>query len=367
MDLSRTTTWRAISAMLAIILVLGFAGTGCSKAIKVLAIAVDVLGPDPFFGGRLGRDESGVQPGPNGGVRGGEQAGLYGGSLKKRTCDKAKLIRFLSDPANAQKASAWARIRRIKAGSIPRYIKRLTPVLLRNDTRVRNHGFRDGAETVVEALLEAGIAVLIDDHGEPVVKCNCGNPLSASPPKDATHFKVDIPDKVWKRRYDKKKVTVVKPRRTKRIRRFYLADIVTGRGIGRPAGSDANRDVKLPVPPAPPLPLPEKPPAIVGTWRAPADALPPVEVSQTASGTFVGAFTLDNKGTGTCNIAAGREAWRLEGTGSHYTGTVLFLLGTNCAEKHLSTVWDVSDSDTLKICVEATEAQSCENWHRATK
>jgi hypothetical protein len=178
-DASRKHTFRVFAGALAILLVLGFSTAGCSRAIKVLAIAVGVLGPDPFIQQRLGKDESGVQPGPNGGIRSGGVAGLYGGTLNKRACDKTKLIKYLTDPANARKASAWAGVRRIKIKNISAYIKRLTPVLLRNDTRVRNHGFRDGVATVLEALLEAGIAVLIDEWGEPVVKCNCGNPLSA--------------------------------------------------------------------------------------------------------------------------------------------------------------------------------------------
>ena len=48
---------------------------------------------------------------------------------------------------------------------------------LRADTRVTNHGFVDGHATALQSVLQAGTAVLVDDHGRPRVKCGCGNPL----------------------------------------------------------------------------------------------------------------------------------------------------------------------------------------------
>jgi hypothetical protein len=365
---SQTGTFRVCAAMIAIFLTLGLSTAGCGKATKVMAIAADLLGPDPFVPQHLGKDESGIQPGPNGGVRSGEIAGLYGGTLKKKACDKTKLIKYLTDPANAQKASAWAGVRKIKVKSIPRYVKRLTPVLLRNDTRIRNHGFREGAAKVFEVLLEAGIAVLVDEHGEPVVKCNCGNPLSESPPNDALDFKVDIPDKEWKRRYEKKKVTVVTPKRTKRIRRFYLADIVTGRGIGRPAGTDASRDVKLPAPPDPPPPLTHVPPAIVGTWRASSADISVIEISQTEDDTFVGAIADEQRVTDTCTLAAGRRIWTIKGDGPRYTGTTAFVDVASCKEvRQISAEWDMPGQDTLRLCFDAGKGENCENLRRETK
>jgi hypothetical protein len=46
------------------------------------------------------------------------------------------------------------------------------------DTRVTNHGYKDGAPTSYQAVLQAGTAVLVDDRGVPKVRCACGNPLS---------------------------------------------------------------------------------------------------------------------------------------------------------------------------------------------
>jgi hypothetical protein len=49
--------------------------------------------------------------------------------------------------------------------------------VLTRDTRVTNHGFRDGEATQLQSVLQAGTAVLVDSRGVPRVKCGCGNPL----------------------------------------------------------------------------------------------------------------------------------------------------------------------------------------------
>ncbi|GAP52775.1 serine/threonine protein kinase [Streptomyces azureus] len=49
--------------------------------------------------------------------------------------------------------------------------------MLRADTGVTNHGFRAGRAAVLQAVLQAGTAVLVDDRGVPRVRCACGNPL----------------------------------------------------------------------------------------------------------------------------------------------------------------------------------------------
>lgn len=46
------------------------------------------------------------------------------------------------------------------------------------DTRVTNHGYRGGAATDYQAVLQTGTAVLVDGHGVPRVRCACGNPLT---------------------------------------------------------------------------------------------------------------------------------------------------------------------------------------------
>jgi hypothetical protein len=62
--------------------------------------------------------------------------------------------------------------------SVRRYIAKLHPVTLKQDTRVTNHTFEAGRAIGFQSILQAGTAVLVDDYGRPVVRCRCGNPLS---------------------------------------------------------------------------------------------------------------------------------------------------------------------------------------------
>ena len=57
------------------------------------------------------------------------------------------------------------------------FLGSLTPVTLRTDTAVTNHGFRDGSATAFQSVLQAGTGVLVDAQGLPRVRCYCGNPL----------------------------------------------------------------------------------------------------------------------------------------------------------------------------------------------
>jgi hypothetical protein len=112
----------------------------------------------------------------------GTENGLYGGSQDAQTCDVEKLVTFLTSDANADKAEAWADALGIDVGDIPDYVAGLTAVRLRFDTRVTNHGFRDGEANAFQSILQAGTAVMVDDQGIPRVKCNCGNPLAEPEP-----------------------------------------------------------------------------------------------------------------------------------------------------------------------------------------
>lgn len=105
----------------------------------------------------------------------GGQAGLYGGSAGTESCDVSKLEGLLAaDPA---KSRSWAGVEGIAPEAIGPYLRTLTPVVLRADTRVTNHGFSNGTATAFQSVLQAGTAVLVDAHGVPRVRCACGNPL----------------------------------------------------------------------------------------------------------------------------------------------------------------------------------------------
>ncbi|MFE9534918.1 DUF6777 domain-containing protein [Streptomyces sp. NPDC006691] len=141
-------------------------------------------GPDPFTPSTARLDSASSSPSalPSASAsanvtRGvdGAAPGLYGGTRNVSSCDVQQQVGALQkDPA---KDKAFASVLGIEPSGVPGYLRALTPVQLRFDTRVTNHGYRDGAPTSYQAVLQAGTAVLVDDRGVPRVRCACGNPL----------------------------------------------------------------------------------------------------------------------------------------------------------------------------------------------
>ncbi|MDO8362691.1 MAG: hypothetical protein Q7V88_07330 [Actinomycetota bacterium] len=110
----------------------------------------------------------------------GNQPGLYGGTRNAAACDPQAMINYLEQ--NPDKAAAWAGVQGITVSEIREYIEGLTPVVLTRDTRVTNHGFRNGQAFAHPSVLQAGHAVLVDRWGVPRAKCSCGNPLTPPVP-----------------------------------------------------------------------------------------------------------------------------------------------------------------------------------------
>ncbi|MGW0708453.1 DUF6777 domain-containing protein [Streptomyces sp. NPDC002643] len=155
---------------------------------EVFLQAADQAGPDPFTASTA-TDGSAPPTTPEAtptptrsepsnvtrAVRG-SAPGLYGGTRDVSGCDVEKQIRFLR--ATPAKNEAFAAVLGIKPSDVPARLRSYTPVQLRLDTRVTNHGYRDGAATEYQAVLQTGTAVLVDDRGVPRVRCACGNPLT---------------------------------------------------------------------------------------------------------------------------------------------------------------------------------------------
>lgn len=127
----------------------------------------------------------------------GGEPGLYGGTQDQTRCDKEAILSFLQQ--NPDKAAAWVAAQNsdptlawdtgrtdLTVADLPAYFAELTPVTLLNDTRVTNHGFRDGLPTARQSVLQAGTAVLIDIYGVPRARCACGNPLIPPIPTPGT-------------------------------------------------------------------------------------------------------------------------------------------------------------------------------------
>lgn len=101
--------------------------------------------------------------------------GLYGGTGENTVCDADLLVNSLA--AQPEKAAAWADAVGIETSEVADYVEGLHPQVLTVDTRVTNHGYRDGSAQPFQSTLGAGTAVLVDASGTPRTRCACGNPL----------------------------------------------------------------------------------------------------------------------------------------------------------------------------------------------
>lgn len=241
---SGTAVIRRITVLLVLVLALGACDRG-TPLFLVKAVAAGVPSLAPFFDENqgLGRDDPQVtaQRAP-GGLQQGDTPGLYGGSEQPTVCDVVRLKKFLTDPANDRKAQAWATALSITTAEIPGYLDRLTPVLLRHDTLVKNHDYKKGKATPFNALLQTGIAILVDEQGLPAVKCSCGNPLRPFD-GDTNRIKVEFDNRneAWKG-YQKSSVVAVRPA-TRKVERLALVDVhEPDRGITRPVGTTGEKD-----------------------------------------------------------------------------------------------------------------------------
>jgi hypothetical protein len=252
------------------------AAMGVAGPSEVTAEPVSNAGANPFTA-PAGKDMAGVNPpagaAATGGARPtyqGDLPGLYGGTRNYATCDAEKLILFLE--VNPDKASAWALTLGIRPGQIDSYVHHLTPVLLRTDTRVTNHGYFNGRATPLQSVLEAGTAVFVNRYGEPVVKCYCGNPLT--PP---TLYQAPVYNGPRWPRFATRYITIIE-RTTTIINTYTLYDPSTGKTFSRPAGTSGGSDLptggQLPammMPAPPPAPTPSTPPPT----QAPPTQAPP--------------------------------------------------------------------------------------------
>ena len=214
--------------------------TGTSAAVILEPTAVEV--PNPFTDS-VAVDERPLSPsdvttpsddpaataGAGGVVVTASAPGLYGGTRDRQACDLEMLVTFLQ--ADSTKAEAWARAHGIAVGAIADFVDGLTPVVLRRDTRVTDHGYLDGRALAHPAVLQAGTAILVDDYAEPRVKCSSGSPLSAAQPV-TTETRYD--GTRWAG-FDPAAVVVVKP--TVKVPVLVLVDTRSGSPFGRPVGT----------------------------------------------------------------------------------------------------------------------------------
>jgi hypothetical protein len=120
----------------------------------------------------------------------------------------------------------------IDVDDIPAFINTLTDVILQVDTRVTNHGFRNGQANAINSVLQAGTAVLVDTFGIPRVRCFCGNPLQ---PAVALATDVTVLGNPWSG-FDLGNAVVV-AEAIEEIFGFDLEDILSALRFTKPVGS----------------------------------------------------------------------------------------------------------------------------------
>lgn len=190
-------------------------------------------GPNPFMPA-IGDDVPGVKPPAAHGSRPASTPGLFGGTRDNARCDSSTMKTFLHNHPDL--LAAWAAVLGIKPDGLDDYVRGLTPVTLRADTAVTNHGFKKGRATTVPAILQAGTAVLVDAHGTPVVKCFCGNPLT--PP--VRYSTAEYTGPRWSG-FTENNVISVQPVAAP-VREFVLVDTQTGKPFQRTVGTSGTQD-----------------------------------------------------------------------------------------------------------------------------
>ena len=181
---SRRRTMRLLISCVAGLFI---AGTSIASTVYLLEPVVQLeaassIGAEPpFIDGGLGPPAPAPAPSAQTvvpaavSVVSGATPGLYGGTGTNE-CNPVGIERYLN--AHPDRQQAWARAQGIDPSMIHTVLASLTPVTLRIDTAVTNHGFRNGNPTQFQSVLQAGTAVLIDARGVPRVRCYCGNPLA---------------------------------------------------------------------------------------------------------------------------------------------------------------------------------------------
>ncbi|MFH8727308.1 DUF6777 domain-containing protein [Streptomyces termitum] len=208
-------------------------------------------GPDPFTpstarGAGLRADRrpaAGALPAGAPGIREvtGSTPGLYGGTRAEASCDIEQQVALLA--AEPPKNRAFAEAAGIPEDGVADWLRGLTPVLLRADTRVTNHGFRDGRADAFQSVLQAGTAVLVDPYGTPRVRCACGNPLRAPVSVAGAVHQGDPWDG-----FDPDRVIIVRPT-TAVVPSLVIVNVADDSWIERKAGSDGDEDRKPATPP----------------------------------------------------------------------------------------------------------------------
>ncbi|MEU8972438.1 DUF6777 domain-containing protein [Streptomyces monashensis] len=211
----------------------------------------------------------------------GATPGLYAGAAHVSGCDVERQIAYLR--ADRDRAGAFARAQGISAAALPGYLRALAPVLLRADTRVTGHGYRDRQDAAYQAVLQAGTAVLVDDRGLPRLRCACGNPLGPPAPGRGG---LGARGLAWPA-YRPDQVVAVTPA-PRAVASLTIVDVLTRTWIERRIGHDVRHDQVVPAPASSATALPPSDPdpaSDTPTAGVPSYSLLPSALSSAAAPT----------------------------------------------------------------------------------
>jgi hypothetical protein len=262
----------AAAVVLGLVLTRPDGGSGKSGNGEVFLQAAGKTGPAPFTESTATNSSAApasaspaTESAAANAVRGvdGGAPGLYGGTRNVASCDVERQIKALR--ANPPVNQAFASVAGVQPSGVPAYLRSLTPVQLRMDTRVTNHGYRDGRATSYQAVLQSGTAVLVDDRGVPRVRCACGNPLTPPVAQRSTPKRTGD---TWSS-YRPSNVVVVAPSVTV-INIFVIYDHDSDDWVARHRGDPGHKDQ----PTEPPV-SPASPSASVITPTAPTSPTTP--------------------------------------------------------------------------------------------
>ncbi|MBT2898779.1 DUF6777 domain-containing protein [Streptomyces sp. McG3] len=265
--------------------------TGTAEAKDVLLQPLASPGPGPFTASTARATASPSPTGapdaePTSATRtvhpvSGAVPGLYGGTRSVAACDVEQQASLLADDEG--KAGAFADVSGIEAVQIPGYLKSLTPVVLRADAQVTNHGYSAGSATAFQAVLQAGTAVLVDSRGMPRVRCACGNPLA---PPVVADGKIAHRGERWPG-YDPARIVAVEPG-VKAATSLIIVNADDNTWIERAIGDSGGRDRTPDDPPpfepdadllfpSPGRPSESAPPDTAPTGPAPSEPVEPTD------------------------------------------------------------------------------------------
>ncbi|MEV4442034.1 DUF6777 domain-containing protein [Streptomyces sp. NPDC049577] len=259
-----------VAAVVAVVLLRQGGGPG-----EVTLQPAAAAGDDPFTRSTVKESGYGAATKPSVPADGkrtvqGNTPGLYGGTRNVASCDVDRQISYLGQDQG--KARAFAGAAGVDPGNLTAYLHGLTSLQLRADTRVTNHGYKDGSVTSYQAVLQAGTAVLVDDRGVPRVRCACGNPLG---PPVAANGTPKAKGQSWDA-YKPSDVIVVDPADSV-MESFIVYDPATGEWFERPVGGDGDSDRSVSAPGGGMTPAPTKGATPTGPapTHGPSQAPPP--------------------------------------------------------------------------------------------